>query len=303
MGDRGSAGGGLDDANAAASRAEVDVAIVIAVFNGAATLERTLDSIAGQTVRPRQVIVMDGGSRDGSQAILGRRSDVVTAWASEPDQGIYDAWNKALKRADAEWVAFLGADDYLWDGEVMARWAIALQSVPRTVPYVYGRLAEVDCGGRVLEEFGRPWPEIRSRMRFEMAIPHPGMLHRRSRFFVDGAFDRRYRIAGDYALLRPVLLKETPVFVDFRVVGAQEGGVSTHPERRVQSVREAGLAILSCEETRPIRWYWALWKNVARLWVFHVFGPSRLERLRNAYRALTGRKRRRLPVQHIGKRG
>jgi glycosyltransferase involved in cell wall biosynthesis len=97
------------------------VSVVVAVFNGVDTLQRALDSLFAQTYRDWELVVIDGGSTDGSVAILERASDRISYWVSEPDRGIYDAWNKALSRLRGQWVVFLGADDYLADRSVLAR--------------------------------------------------------------------------------------------------------------------------------------------------------------------------------------
>lgn len=261
-------------------------AFIIAVYNGAATLERTLDSLAAQTCRPDQVIVMDGGSTDGTQQILARRSDVVSYWASEKDRGIYDAWNKALAHAAADWVAFLGADDYLWEPTVLARLCAAAEAAPRATPFVYGRLYEVDAAGQVLVEHGRPWVESRDRFPFEMTVPLLGMLHRRDLCFANGRFDIRYRIAGDYALLRPLLMRSDPVYVDVVITAAEEGGVSTRPNLRVDGVREVGQAIRDCGEPLPWRWRLTLLKNYLRRWIWRLSGDSGLRGARSLARAV-----------------
>lgn len=268
--------------SSSAEGSAVSIAVIIAVYNGAKTLERTLDSLAEQTRPADQVIVMDGGSRDGTQALLARREDVATHWRSEPDKGIYDAWNKALAATDADWVMFLGADDHLWDAQVLQRLAEVAAQAPASTPAIYGRLKEIDAAGHVVGERGRPWAECSRRFPFEMTLPHPGLLHRRSICFAAGGFDARYRIAGDYALLRPHVLRHEPLFVDMVVAAAMEGGISTHPARRVESVREVGLAIRAGGDVPPLGWYGMLWKNQLRQVLWRLFGDAGLQRARAA---------------------
>ena len=264
------------------------IAFVVAVFNGGRTLSRTLDSLATQTQRPDQVIVMDGGSTDGTQAILARRGDVVTYWHSARDTGIYDAWNKALAHVTADWVAFLGADDFLVENTVLERLAAAAALAPADAAFVYGLLHEVDAAGKLLSVQGRPWAQCHARFPFEMTLPHPGMLHRRSLCFAERGFDASYRIAGDYALLRPLLLRRPPVFVNFAVAAAQEGGVSTHPNHRVLSVLEVGRAIRAGGQAPPLRWHLTLLKNRLRRWVWRLFGDVGLKWARSLVHALRG---------------
>src|SRR5687768_450093 len=97
------------------------VTIVISVLNGGTRLRETIESVGTQRGERAEVVVIDGGSRDGTVDLLESMSDQVDFWSSEPDAGIYDAWNKALEVARGEWIAFLGAGDVLVSG--------ALQSV------------------------------------------------------------------------------------------------------------------------------------------------------------------------------
>ena len=97
--------------------------IITATRNAAAALQRLLDSLAGQTCRDFELVLQDGASTDGTTAVAeacrGRLPALVVA--SEPDAGIYDAWNKALQRAAGEWILFLGADDRLAAEDTLAR--------------------------------------------------------------------------------------------------------------------------------------------------------------------------------------
>lgn len=258
----------------------MSVAFVIAVFNGVSTIEKTLDSLASQGVRPDEVVVFDGGSTDGTVDILARRSDTITYWHSGPDAGIYDAWNRALAHVSADWVAFLGADDYLHGPEVIRRMSEFAMTAPAETPFIYGRLQEVSSDGVVLSESGAPWALLSKKFRHSMTLPHPGMWHRRSILFNGSGFDASYRIAGDYALLRPALLRAAPTFVDFVVAAAQEGGVSTRADRRVSSVVETGRAIRTAGERRPLAWYGVLTKNWLRWQLWRLVGDGGLLRLR-----------------------
>src|SRR5690348_14220883 len=95
------------------------VSLIIAVYNGASTIVKCLNSVAAQTYGSRELIVIDGGSTDGTVDILRCNADQLSYWISEPDTGVYNAWNKGLARARGEWIAFLGADDYLWTPDAL----------------------------------------------------------------------------------------------------------------------------------------------------------------------------------------
>src|SRR6202050_3332724 len=87
------------------------VSVIVAVLNRASTLQRCIDSVADQTHHALELILFDGGSKDGSREILEANTAKITHWQSGPDRGIPQAWNMALERATGEWICFLGADD------------------------------------------------------------------------------------------------------------------------------------------------------------------------------------------------
>lgn len=89
------------------------ITIVTVVYNAAQVLETAIRSVVGQAYPRLEYIVIDGGSTDGSVALIERYADRITHWVSEPDQGVYDAMNKALAAARGDWLLFLGADDAL----------------------------------------------------------------------------------------------------------------------------------------------------------------------------------------------
>ena len=65
-----------------------------------------------------EILIVDGGSTDSTMEIVKSYGVSIDYSISEKDQGIYDAWNKALKVAQGEWVMFLGADDYILSGSI-----------------------------------------------------------------------------------------------------------------------------------------------------------------------------------------
>ena len=87
------------------------VSIIIAVYNGANTLQDCLDSIKQQTYQNIELIIIDGGSTDATIDVLNEYDAQISYWISEPDDGIYNAWNKGVVQAKGEWICFLGADE------------------------------------------------------------------------------------------------------------------------------------------------------------------------------------------------
>ncbi|HEY6966954.1 MAG TPA: glycosyltransferase family 2 protein [Burkholderiales bacterium] len=264
------------------------ISLVVATRNAAAHLPRCLDSLRRQTFREFEVIVMDGASTDATPAILAAAGDVVSAWRSEPDRGIYSAWNKGLDAARGEWIGFLGADDWLWDEHALEQLVPQLRSAPPGCRVVYSRLRQVDARGRVAEELGEPWERARARFRSYACLPQPGLMHRRSLFEAHGRFDESFQLAGDYELLLRELKTGEAIYVPTLTVGMDLGGKTTSPEHFLQLQREVARA-LAMHGLAPPRLRWAWWTLSAWLYrgLHALVGDRAARRLADLYRVLT----------------
>lgn len=95
------------------------LSIITVNLNNRDGLQRTIDSVVGQTFRDFEWIVIDGGSTDGSRELIEQYADHFAYWVSEPDKGIYNAMNKGIKVAKGEYLQFLNSGDWLWEKETL----------------------------------------------------------------------------------------------------------------------------------------------------------------------------------------
>src|SRR5215217_2081885 len=95
------------------------ISIITVVYNGEAYLEDCIKSIVEQSYPHIEYIVIDGGSTDGSLAIIEKYKAAISYFVSEKDQGMYDALNKGIKIATGEVVGILNADDMLASPDVI----------------------------------------------------------------------------------------------------------------------------------------------------------------------------------------
>ena len=112
------------------------VTVVTVVRNGETFLERTIQSVIGQTYDAVELIIIDGGSTDGTLDIIRRYDAKIEYWSSEPDKGIYDAMNKGIDLATGEWVFFLNGGDELSHNEVFSQLVPELHD---DIDVLYGR--------------------------------------------------------------------------------------------------------------------------------------------------------------------
>jgi glycosyltransferase involved in cell wall biosynthesis len=245
------------------------ITVIVAVLNGAATLQHALDSVFDQTYEGVELVVMDGASTDGTRAILERNSPRIAFWASEPDRGIFDAWNKALGHATSDWICFLGADDRLHAPDVMANVAQALAADNGAHRVAFGDLDRYRSDGSVSYRRHRPW-DARRRRRFRRGemIPHPSTFHHRSLFELHGLFDESFRIAGDFEYLLRELIDHDPLYVPVVITDMGAGGVSERPGMRSVVAREVYRArYMHGIVTTPAWRSPQLQRRLGRLWV------------------------------------
>jgi glycosyltransferase involved in cell wall biosynthesis len=95
------------------------LSVVTVVYNGQAFIEHTIQSVLQQEFSDFEYIIIDGGSTDETINIIKKYEDKIDYWISEPDNGIYDAMNKAVKIAKGQWLNFLNAGDRFVNNSVL----------------------------------------------------------------------------------------------------------------------------------------------------------------------------------------
>ncbi|MBK7410864.1 MAG: glycosyltransferase [Saprospirales bacterium] len=166
------------------------VSIITVVFNARELLEGTMRSVFGQTYPSIEYIVVDGGSTDGTVALIQAHAGRIAHWISEPDKGIYDAMNKGLRLATGDFVWFLNAGDELFSSDIVEK-AMAFYR-PET-DILYGEVMLVDDQRRHLgirtELTAQKLPALLTwkSLRFGMVVCHQAILVRRiiAPFFIE----------------------------------------------------------------------------------------------------------------------
>lgn len=172
--------------------------IVIATFNSEATLGRCLESVRAISAEVScNVILVDGASKDNTLGVAKEFADIVDVVISEPDSGVYEAWNKGLAFCSHQWVIFLGSDDYVCPSEFLEY--LSFVKNQQGTDFVSCQVRYVDIDGRTIRVVGRPW-DWRSFKKYMCAI-HPGSFTSLDYIRRVGEFDESLKICGDYELL------------------------------------------------------------------------------------------------------
>lgn len=202
------------------------ISIIIATFNAAKTLQRCLDSIVPQLTDEAELILVDGGSKDSTNEIIDSYGDKIAVHISEPDKGIYDAWNKGVKLAHGKWVGFIGADDILLPNAIDAYLTIIRSS--RDIDdydYICAHNEYVDLNGKLLKVLGEK--PVWSRMRKYMAAAHVASLHNKHNLFETiGGYNLDFKICADYELLLRKKYKLKSLMIPAHIARMAVGGMS-----------------------------------------------------------------------------
>lgn len=161
--------------------------IITPTFNSGPKLERTIRSVVSQEPGLYEYLVLDGGSSDGTAALLSQFTGQI-AWESRPDDGVYSAMNRGVGQSSGRFIYFLGAGDTLRPG-ILRSLAPQLPVGPDVFAY----------GDVFLTQEGRTFNGPYSRWKLSrINICHQAVFCGRRVFDRVGLFDTRYLIMADY---------------------------------------------------------------------------------------------------------
>lgn len=87
------------------------ISVITISYNAASCIESTINSVIAQKYDDFEYIIVDGVSNDGTLDIIQKYDKSISHWISEPDSGIYNAMNKAVRMASGEYCIFMNAGD------------------------------------------------------------------------------------------------------------------------------------------------------------------------------------------------
>lgn len=226
------------------------ITIITAAFNAEATVGDAIRSVAGQTYRDIEHLVLDGMSNDRTPIEIARARHPGMVSIREPDGGLYDALNKGIARSTGEVIGIVHADDVLTHEQVLERVARAFRQ--GEVDAVYGDLDYVSKADptRIVRHW-RAGAFSPARLKYGWMPPHPALFLRRGLFEAHGGYDTGYQISADYEAIlrifgaggmRPVYLPE--VLVKMRMGGESNrslGRILTKSREDFRAIRNHGV--------------------------------------------------------------
>ncbi|OAV73457.1 PGL/p-HBAD biosynthesis glycosyltransferase [Bacteroidales bacterium Barb6] len=210
--------------------------IITITYNAACCLEKTISSILNQSYPHIEYLIIDGNSTDGTVDIIKQYEAGISYWISEPDEGLYDAMNKGLRKATGDYVWFINAGDLIYSGDTV-RQIVSLLAEGDSLPdIIYGDTLLIDEGGRSLGARRLRPPERLSWKSFRMGmlVSHQSFIVKRT---IAPEFDLQYRYSSDIDWCIRCMKGAKSIF-NTRMVLSRflDGGLST--VRRKASLKE-----------------------------------------------------------------
>lgn len=196
------------------------ITIITVTYNSAKTLRQTIESVVSQTYNNIEYIIIDGGSTDGTVDIIKEHADKIAYWISEPDKGIYDAFNKGIIAATGEYIEFLGSDDSLYAKDTIEK---VVAEIEENTDILSGGVICVNERQKI-EKFA----DSQTPLKENNMVPHQGMFVR-TLLLKNRMFDLQYKIASDYESFLYFLLEKNVKLksIDYSVAYYSLSGIST----------------------------------------------------------------------------
>lgn len=230
------------------------ISVITVCYNSALTIKDTLESVALQRYKDFEHLIIDGGSKDGTLEIIRAWKGHPVRLISESDEGIYDAMNKGVRLATGDVVAFLNADDFYKDDNVLGRVAQVMQA--ERLDALYGDVEFFRPGQQ--DTVARRYNSGRftaGRLGWGWMPAHPALFVRRALFERYGVFRTDYRIAGDFEFITRVF-KHPELrhrHLPESLVRMQLGGISTSGWRATLQLNREMMR--ACRENAiPTNW-------------------------------------------------
>jgi len=203
------------------------ISVIIPTYNCVDTLGAALISVVDQNLAEKEIIIVDGGSTDGTLDLLQKYDRQISKWISEPDEGIYDAVNKGIDLATGEWLYFLGSDDILYDNHVLSD--IPFKSMRCNM--IYGNVV-LDKDG-VVGPAGSIYDGQFDKYKLaKRNICHQAIFYKKELFQELGKYDNRYPMLADWVFnMKAFAEKKTyPTYINRIIAVYANQGLSDKKE-------------------------------------------------------------------------
>lgn len=207
------------------------ISVITAVYNNVESTEDCLQSVLNQTYNDIEHIVIDGGSTDGTQQKITPYQEHLAFYISEKDKGIFDAYNKGIKKATGDVICILNSDDFFYSSETIGDVVKAFHQTHADLVYAKGLfVSQNDIN--VVKRIYSSKPFKKHFLTYGWIPLHPTIYVKREIYEEYGLYDDSFSIASDYEISLRWFQndKVKKHFLNQWVVKMRLGGKSTNPK-------------------------------------------------------------------------
>lgn len=173
------------------SNLSIMLSVIIPVLNNVKYIEGAIKSVLMQEYQNIEIIIIDGGSTDGTLDIIEKYNRYISFWVSEKDFGISDAYNKGVIKAKGDLIAILNSDDYWKKNTARIVTTAALQNPNNCIFYGSIEFLDLSTMKRYLKK-----PNIK-KMNARMSMFQPAIFVRKEVYKKVGLYSLKYDYAMD----------------------------------------------------------------------------------------------------------
>lgn len=215
------------------------ISVITVVFNRKNELEETLLNIISQNYNCYEIILIDGGSTDGTLDVIKKYQDHISYWISESDKGIYDAMNKGVNAAKGEWLNFMNAGDSYASNEIFNN-IFYKNMLNKNYDLIIGN-TDIDYGNFLRNQ---PVGDLNNLWKGAQFI-HQSVFIKRS-FQLSNLYNINNKISGDFEFFYNSYKSEANIkFISYVVSIFKAHGVSD--TKRVSAVFSNFMVVLAVE--------------------------------------------------------
>lgn len=239
------------------------LSIITINYNNKAGLQKTIDSVICQTWKDYEWIIIDGGSTDGSKELIEQYQQHFSYWCSEPDNGVYNAMNKGIDKAQGEYLLFLNSGDVLYDEHVLQK----VDDMHLDADIISGQVERMDN-----HQLLRTYDKSIFMQLFNDTLNHQGAFIKRA-LFDSLKYDENLKIVSDWKFwLETIIWRNASLeIVDLLVAKQDVTGISSDinyidlQNREIQEVLDAFFPIQLQKELKEYQKLrvspYAIWGN------------------------------------------
>jgi glycosyltransferase involved in cell wall biosynthesis len=238
--------------------------IITVCFNSESTLEQTIQSVLNQTFKDIEYLVIDGGSTDGTLAILNKYKEHIK-FISEKDAGIYDAMNKGLKMAKGEIIGMIGSDDFYPSNDVLQLVSKAFDKFKTDAIYGDKQFVNPDNIDKVVRYWTVGEYKKENWLKGFMP-PHLSFYVKRACYEQFGNYRTDFTCSADYELMLRMLYKNgvSAHYLPKVLMTMRNGGTSTASWKHRWIANQEDRKAWKVNGLQP-KWYTLWWKPLSKI--------------------------------------